>query len=89
MNSYIFVNHVEIYQFQAKNSEINETQLCLGNVSKDFSVDNMKETGLYVYVYAFSVDYNSIDLDNILDIHKYLKELQNNIGKLFLCLPQI
>ena len=37
MNSYIFVNGIEIYQFKAKDSEINEAPLCLGNVSKIFS----------------------------------------------------
>ena len=50
MNSYTFVNGVEIYKFKAKDSEINTAPLCLGNVSK---VDNMKKTGLYGYVYDF------------------------------------
>ena len=62
-NGYIFVNGLEIYKFKAKNSEINAAPLCLGNVSKDFSVDNMKKTGLYGYIYDFSVDYDSIDVD--------------------------
>ena len=48
------------------------TPLCLGNISKDFSVDNMKKTGLNGYVYDFSVDYNATAVDDILDIHKYL-----------------
>ena len=57
LSSYIFVNGVEIYKFKAKISEKkNAAPLCLGNVSKDFSVDNMKNTGLYGYVYDFSVD---------------------------------
>ena len=46
--------------------------LCLGNVSKDFSFDNIKKTGLYGYVFDFSVDYNAAAVDDILDIHKYL-----------------
>ena len=33
------------------------------------TVDSMKKTGLYGYVYDFSVDYDSIDIDDILDIH--------------------
>ena len=41
VDSYIFVNGVEIYKFKAKDSEINPGTWCLGNVSKDFSVDNM------------------------------------------------
>ena len=36
------------------------------------SVDNIKKAGFYVYVYYFSVDYDAIAIDNILDIQKYL-----------------
>ena len=36
-NSYLFVNGTEIYKFAAKNSMIIPNNLCLGNVSKDFS----------------------------------------------------
>ena len=43
-NSYWFVNGEEIIKFKAKNSEIVATPLCLGNISKDWSVDNMKKT---------------------------------------------
>ena len=73
-NSYLFVNSTEIHKFKAKDSEIVATQLCLRNISKDFSVDNMKITGLNGYVYDFSADYDAIANDEILDIHKYLME---------------
>ena len=56
LNSYLFVNSVEIYKFKAKDFEINAAPLCLGNVSKDFSADNLKKTESYGYVYGFSVD---------------------------------
>ena len=46
--------------------------MCLGNTLKDCSVNNMIKTGLNGYVYNFSVDYNTIDTSNIIDIHKYL-----------------
>ena len=42
-----------------------------------FAADNMKQTGLNGYVCDFSVDYESIGADDILDIHKYLKN--NNV----------
>ena len=42
-NSYLFVNGTETINFKAKDSEIVANQLCLGNISKDFSVDNMKK----------------------------------------------
>ena len=73
-NSYLFVNGTEIYKFKAKDSKIVPSPLCLGNISKDWSVDNMKKTGLTGYVYDFSVDYNAIAVSDILDIHKYLIE---------------
>ena len=42
-NSYLFVNGTEIYKFKAKDSEIVPIPLCLGNISKDWSLDNMKK----------------------------------------------
>ena len=45
-NSYLFVNGKEIMKFKAKDSEIVAIPLCLGNVSKDWSTDNMKKTRL-------------------------------------------
>ena len=77
-SSYLFVNGVEIIKFKAKDSNIITNPLCLGNISKDWSVDNMKDTRLNGYVYDFSVDYNATDVDDIKDIHKYLMK-KNNI----------
>ena len=76
-NSYLFVNGTEIHKFKAKDSEIVATPLCLGNISKDFSVDNMIKTGLNLNVYDFRVDYDATAVDDILDIHKYLMEKNN------------
>ena len=42
-NSYLFVSGTEIIKFKAKDSEIVETPLYLGNISKDQSVDDMKK----------------------------------------------
>ena len=68
-NSYLFVNGTEIYKFKAKGSEIEASPLCLGNISKDWSVDNMKRAGFTGYVYDFSVDYEATDVDDIKDIN--------------------
>ena len=46
--------------------------LYLGNISKDWLVDDIKKTGLKGCVYDFSVDYNAVTVTDILDIHKYL-----------------
>ena len=40
-NSYLFVNGTEIIKFKAKDSKI--VALCLGNISKDWSTDNMRK----------------------------------------------
>ena len=77
-NSYLFVNGKEIYEFKAKDSEIIASPLCLGNISKDRSLDNMKKTGFTGYVYDFSVDYDPFAVDDIKAIHKYLMK-KNNI----------
>ena len=74
-NSYLFVNSVEIRKFKARDSEINAIPLYLGNISKDFSVDNMKKTGFYGYVYDFSVDYDTTSVEDIWDICNYLKNM--------------
>ena len=71
-NSYLFVNGTEIIKFKAKDSEILAYSLCLGNISKDWTNDNMKKTGFNGYIYDFSTDYNAIAVSDILDIHKYL-----------------
>ena len=78
-NSYLFVNGTEIYKFKTKDSEIVAAPLCLGNISEDWSVHNMKKTGFDGYVYSFMVvDYDATAVDDILDIHKYLMK-KNNI----------
>ena len=61
-----------MYKFKAKGSGIVAAPLCLGNISKDWSVDNLKKIGCNRYVYDFSVDFDTNDVDDILDIHKYL-----------------
>ena len=73
-NSYLFVNGAETYKFKGKYSEVVTSPLYLGNISKDWSTDNMNRTGFTGYVYDFSVDYDSIEVDDIKDIHKYLME---------------
>ena len=62
----------EIIKLKAKDSEILAYSLCLGNISKDWSHDNIKKTGLKGYVYDFSTDYNAIAVSDIFEIHKYL-----------------
>ena len=67
-----------MYKFKAKDSAIVASPLRLGNISKDWSTDNLKKTGLTGYAYGFSADYNTNTVDDIKDIHKYLMK-KNNI----------
>ena len=77
----MFVNGSEICKFKAKNSEIVATPLCVGNISKDWSADNMKKAGFNSYVYDFSVDFDASDVDDIVDIHKYLMKKNNSVNE--------
>ena len=58
-NSFLFINATKIYQFKAKDPEIKLHPLCLRKILK--GVANF-----------FSVDYNAINTNNILDIHRHL-----------------
>ena len=72
MEQNLFVNGTE---FKAKDSKIVVTPSCLGNISKDWSVDNMNDAGLIGYVYDFSVHYDAIAVE------KYLMKKNNMIYK--------
>ena len=78
-NSYLFINDTEIYKFKAKDSEIVARPLCLGNISKDWLIDNINRTGFTGYVYDFSIDYDPISVSDIKDIHKYLMKKNNMV----------
>ena len=60
-SSYLFLNGTEIYKFKAKDSEIVAPPLCLGNISRDWSANNMKLIRFKGYVYDFRVDYDATD----------------------------
>ena len=53
INSYILVNVVENHKFKAKDSETYAHPLRLGNISKDFSVDDMEKT-YYMNIFMIS-----------------------------------
>ena len=52
-NSYLFVNGTEIYKFKAKDSNILVGSVCLGSISKDWSVDNMRKIWIYWLYFWF------------------------------------
>ena len=59
--------------------------MCLGNISKDFTANNMEKTGLNGYVHDIRFGYNVIAVDDILDIHKYLMKKNNVILNNWIC----
>ena len=61
-----------MFHFKTKNSGIKRYPLYLGNISKDFKIDKMNKAGLKESVQFFSVEYNAIDTNYILNIYKYL-----------------
>ena len=61
-----------MHQFKAKDSAIKPYTLFIGNILKDFTIE---KTELKEYVHAFSVDYNIVNSNNILDIHKYIMKI--------------
>ena len=75
----IFVKCAEVIKFKAKDSEIAASPLCLGNISKEWSIDDMRKTGLTGCVYDFSADYIVIAVDDVKDIHNYLMKKNNMI----------
>ena len=84
-NSNSFVNGKEICKFQVDNKNVYcITQFFLGSISNRLSAIMSREVSLNRNMYDFSVDCNSIDKSDILNIHKYL--MKRNIIKYFLAL---
>ena len=67
-NSFLFVNATKLYELKAKDSEIKDYEHFLGNISKKFAINNIKKAG-------FKDNFNPIDTNDILDIHKYLMKI--------------
>ena len=47
-NSYLFVNGTDIYKFKANDPKVVAAPLCLGNISKDWPIDNMKNKKIWI-----------------------------------------
>ena len=77
-DSYFFVNGKEICKFEVSNKNINfPTQFRLGTLSNKFGAINSREVSLKGNEYNFTVDYNFIDISDILNIYKYLMAKDN------------
>ena len=69
----------KIFKFKTDTKNVNfSTQFCFGSASNGFSNTQSREISLNGNVYDFSVDYNSIDKSDVVNINKYLMT-KNNI----------
>ena len=46
--------------------------MCLDNIPKDFTINNIEKAGLKGIVNFFSVDFDPIDNNDVLNIQQYL-----------------
>ena len=61
-NNYLFVNGRQELKFKAKNNQIIDEKLRLGNLSSEWTTSESEKTGLFGDIYDFVVDYESINL---------------------------
>ena len=69
-NNFLFLNATKLYHLKATNKNIKSYPLSLGNISNDFTNNNKEKTRSNGVIKFFSVDFNSVDTNVILDIHK-------------------
>ena len=79
-NSYLFVNGRQELKFKAKDDQIINEKLCLGNLSSEWTKSESEKTGLCGNIYDFVVDYKPVvGADPIYDMHRYLMTKHNII----------
>ena len=79
-NSYLFANGRQELKFKAKDDQIINEKLCLGNLSSEWTTSESEKTGLYGNIYDFVVDYKPVvGVDPIYDMHRYLM-IKHNIS---------
>ena len=59
-DSYLFVNGRQELKFKAKDDQVINKKLCLGNLSVQWTTSESEKTGLYGSTYDFVVDYKAI-----------------------------
>ena len=77
-NSYLFANGRQELKFKAKDDQLINEKLCIGNLSSEWTKSESEKTGLYGNIYDFVVDYRAINcLKPIYDMHRYLMTKHN------------
>ena len=73
VTSYLFANGRQDLKLKAKDDQIINEKLCLGNLSSEWTKSQSEKTGLYGNIYDFVVDYKAINsVKPIYDMHRYL-----------------
>ena len=69
----------KIFKLKVNNGNVYfPSQFCLGSISNGFSATESREVFFNGYVYDLSLDYNTFDKFDVLNIYKYLM-FKNNI----------
>ena len=77
-NSYLFANGRQELKFKAKDDQMINEKLCLGNLSSEWTTSESEKTGVYRNIYDFVVDYKPIArVDPIYDMYRYLMTKHN------------
>ena len=77
-DSYLFVNGRQELMFKSKTDQLVTEELCIGNLSDQWTASESEKTGLYGNIYDFVVDYEQIlFVKPIYDMHRYLMTLHN------------
>ena len=75
-NSYLFANGRQELKFKAKDDQIINEKLCLGNLSNQWTKD--EKTGSYGNIYDFVIDYKAVNgVKPIYDMHRYFMTKHN------------
>ena len=79
-DSYLFINGKRELKFKAKPGQSIKEQLCIGNLSNQWTTSESEKAGLYGNIYDFIVDYKRIkSVKFIYDMHRYLM-IKHNIS---------
>ena len=72
-DSYLFVNGKQELKFKAKTDQLVKEELCIGNLSDQWTTSESEESGLYGNIDDFIVNYKQVaGVKIIYDMHRYL-----------------
>ena len=72
-DSYLFVNGKQELKFKAKTDQLVKEELCIGNLSDQWTTSESEESGLFGNIDDFIVNYKQVaGVKIIYDMHRYL-----------------